>query len=84
MCPQIKNSIFNPTENNALKLNTYLVYDFDKDVVLVEVVLVSIAEAESIPDDLSDSKEDWVWPKVLADHGKLHLVLLPRVLQLDL
>jgi hypothetical protein len=61
-----------------------LVYDFDKDVVLVEVVLVSIAEAESIPDDLSDSKEDWVWPKVLADHGKLHLVLPPRALQLDL
>jgi hypothetical protein len=61
-----------------------LVYDFDKDVVLAEVVLVSIAEAESIQDDLLDSKEDWVWPKVLADHGKLHLVLLPRVLQLDL
>jgi hypothetical protein len=61
-----------------------LVYDFDKDVVLAEVVLVSIAEAESIQDDLLDSKEDWVWPKVLADHEKLHLVLLPRVLQLDL
>ena len=83
MRPRVKNCI---TQLKIIHQNfdSYLVYDFDKDVVLVEVVLVSIAEAESIPDDLSDSKEDWVWPKVLADHGKLHLALLPRALQLDL